>query len=82
MRQLTNYMQEVTTELKKVSWPSREKTINLTLLVLGVSVVVAVYIGGLDFVFQKLVTNLILLGSTNCDIKLYTQKPFVSMDGI
>ncbi len=59
MRQLTNYMQEVTTELKKVSWPSREKTINLTLLVLGVSIVVAVYIGGLDFVFQKVITNLI-----------------------
>lgn len=59
MQQLTQYMQEVTTELKKVSWPTKAQTIDKTLLVLGVSVVVAVYIGGLDFVFQKVITSLI-----------------------
>lgn len=59
MQQLTNYFQEVSAELKKVSWPTREQTINMTLLVLVVSAVVAVYIGGLDFVFQRVVTALI-----------------------
>lgn len=52
-------MQDVTAELKKVSWPTKAQTIDKTLLVLGVSVIVAVYIGGLDFVFQKVITSLI-----------------------
>jgi len=59
MLKLTTYMQEVATELKKVSWPSKQRTINMTLLVIGVSMVVAFYIGGLDFVFQKFVSSII-----------------------
>ncbi len=59
MRQLTEYMKDVVAELKKVSWPTKQQTTNLTLLVIGVSAVVALYIGGLDFIFQKLISSLI-----------------------
>jgi preprotein translocase subunit SecE len=59
MLKLTTYLQEVTTELKKVSWPTKQRTINMTLLVIAASLVVAIYIGGLDFVFQKLVSSII-----------------------
>lgn len=59
MLKLTTYMQEVSTELKKVSWPTKQRTIDMTLLVIGVSLVVALYIGSLDFVFQKLISSII-----------------------
>lgn len=47
------FLKEVRTELSKVAWPSRPQAIRLTLIVLGVSVVVALFISGLDFVFTK-----------------------------
>ena len=41
-------------ELKKVNWPDRETTKNLTLVVIGVSVVLGILLGGIDFVLQTL----------------------------
>jgi len=42
------FFKEVAAELKKVTWPTREETIKLTLLVIFVSVLVGAFIGGLD----------------------------------
>ncbi len=53
---LKKYISEVTTELKKVSWPSREDTIQMTILVVGVSTIVALYLGGLDYLFTRLMS--------------------------
>ena len=46
-------------ELKKVVWPTREQTLNLTALVIAVSLAVAAFIGIVDVVLQKLVQLLI-----------------------
>ena len=53
------YLREVKQELERVTWPSREKTINMTLLVIGVSAFIALAISGADFVFSKLLELLI-----------------------
>ena len=46
---------EVVSELKKVTWPSRQETIRLTLLVIAVSVAIGVVLGVLDLLFTRLV---------------------------
>jgi preprotein translocase subunit SecE len=51
---LRRYLAEVWSELKKVSWPTREQVRNLTVLVFAISVVVGLYITVLDQVFQGL----------------------------
>lgn len=48
-----DFFKEVRTELSKVVWPKREEVVKLTAVVLGVSIIVAVYLGGLDYVFTK-----------------------------
>lgn len=53
------YFKEVTREIKKVSWPSREQTQEKTLLVLAISIIIGLYIGVLDFVFSKLLGILV-----------------------
>ncbi len=40
--------------MKNVSWPSREETIRLTGIVVGISLIVAIFIGILDFLFTNL----------------------------
>ncbi|MCC6711473.1 MAG: preprotein translocase subunit SecE [Candidatus Pacebacteria bacterium] len=54
MQRLLQYFREVAQELKKVSWPTKEQTYNKTLLVVVVTVVAALYIGGLDYIFARL----------------------------
>jgi preprotein translocase subunit SecE len=54
MKQLLQYFREVMQELKKVSWPTKRETAGLTVLVVGITTVAALYIGGLDVVFQRL----------------------------
>lgn len=56
MKVILNYISEVRSELGKVVWPTREETIRLTILVLAVSVLVAAYVGGLDFVLTRVLT--------------------------
>ncbi|MBI2625101.1 MAG: preprotein translocase subunit SecE [Candidatus Nealsonbacteria bacterium] len=57
---IVNYLKEVRAEVKKVSWPTREQTLNYTLIVVGLSIVVAIYMGGLDVLFSRLLNKLIL----------------------
>ncbi|MBP6098929.1 MAG: preprotein translocase subunit SecE [Candidatus Levybacteria bacterium] len=45
------FLQEVRTELLKISWPSRKDTIELTIVVLGLSAAVGVYLGAADYLF-------------------------------
>jgi preprotein translocase subunit SecE len=59
MQKILNYFGEVRAELVKVTWPTREQTLNMTWLVVGVSIVVALYLGILDAVFQRLVESII-----------------------
>jgi len=51
---IRRYFDEVWSELKKVSWPTREQVRNLTVLVFAISFVVGLYITVLDQIFQGL----------------------------
>ena len=53
------FLKEVRSEMEKVSWPSRQEAIRLTLIVIGISVVVALFIGALDFGFTKMMEGII-----------------------
>ncbi|MGH7245763.1 MAG: preprotein translocase subunit SecE [Candidatus Levyibacteriota bacterium] len=47
------FLRETRDELKKVIWPKRDEVFRLTFVVIAVSVAVGLFIGGLDFVFTK-----------------------------
>ncbi len=48
------FLREVKLELERVIWPSRAETLKLTLIVIGVSAAVGLFLGGLDFVLTKI----------------------------
>ena len=54
MKRLRRYFTEVWSELKKVSWPTREQVRNLTVLVFAISFVIGLYITVLDQIFKGL----------------------------
>lgn len=54
------FLKEVHLEVKKVNWPTKEETLKYTLIVIGISAVVAGFLGGMDFIFSKLIERFIL----------------------
>ena len=59
MTRIRRYFDEVWSELRKVSWPTREQVRNLTVLVFAISLVVGIYISVLDVIFQNLIAFLV-----------------------
>jgi preprotein translocase subunit SecE len=51
------FSQEAWAELRKVTWPSRETVLRLTLIVLVISTLIAIYIYAFDNVFTITITN-------------------------
>jgi len=50
---LSQYIKETRVELKHVAWPTQMQTIVYTALVVGVSILVALYVGFFDFLFTR-----------------------------
>jgi len=57
---ILDFFRGVMLELKKVDWPTREKTTRLTVIVIGVSLIMGVFIGGLDIAFTKIVERILI----------------------
>jgi preprotein translocase subunit SecE len=53
MDKITGYIKEVIAEAKHVTWPTRRQTIFFTITVLAISILVAYYLGALDFLFGQ-----------------------------
>lgn len=53
------FLQEVRSELLKVTWPSKVETARLTFVVIAMSIFVGVYLGAVDFLFTKLLEFII-----------------------
>ncbi len=48
------FLTEVKSELAKVVWPTKKETIRLTMVVIGVSLAVGVFLGAIDYLLTKL----------------------------
>lgn len=49
---IVTYLVEAKAELKKVNWPSRQETIKHTVLVIGISIALALFLGAIDYAFS------------------------------
>lgn len=54
------FVKEAKEELTKVNWLTKKQTINYTLIVIGLSVVVAIFLGGLDYIFSYILKTFII----------------------
>ena len=53
MKKLFDYLKKSHEELSKVSWPSKQTTINHTGIVIAISIAVAVFLGAIDYGLNK-----------------------------
>lgn len=50
---IVQYIKNSYRELRKVAWPSRNEALKSTAVVIGFSVIIAIFLGSLDFLFNK-----------------------------
>jgi preprotein translocase subunit SecE len=59
MKSVITFFSEVRNELTKVTWPKRDEVVRLTLIVFAVSGIIGAYVGGLDYLFTKVLAVVI-----------------------
>lgn len=59
IKKILQFIVEAKAELMKVNWPTKRQTLNYTLIVVGVSLIVALYLGGLDYIFSTILKKFI-----------------------
>lgn len=52
-KKIGDYLRESRVELKKVVWPTKQQTRNHTLMVIGISLGVAAFLGAIDYFLNK-----------------------------
>ena len=58
---IAEYVTDTRAELRKVVWPTRDEATNLTVVVLAVTAAMTVILGGIDWVFSKLLEIVLAL---------------------
>jgi len=56
---VVRYVRETRGEIRKVTWPTRQESQRLTAIVLGVTALMALFLGVLDFMFSNAVQGLV-----------------------
>jgi len=59
MTQIKKFLREVKQEVKKVAWPKKEDTLRYSVMVIIASLVVAAYLGGIDYLVTTLLERFI-----------------------
>jgi len=53
MNKIVEYLKGSYQEMKKVTWPTKKEAQNYTVLVIGISIAVAVFLGAVDYIFSE-----------------------------
>ena len=53
------FIGELRQEFKRINWPSRQETIKMSTIVIIISLVVAAFLGALDFLFLTVIERLV-----------------------
>lgn len=60
MRKILTFIKEAKIELMKVTWPKKDQIIRSTILVVALTGVMAIFLGGLDYGFGLALKSFIL----------------------
>lgn len=67
MKKVIKFLKEVAVEFKNITWPNKDTLIQLTVVVISISIIISLILGGFDYLFTNsigLLGNLKTQGST------------------
>lgn len=72
MQKIINFLKEVMVEFKNITWPKKETLIQLTIVVISISIVISLILGGFDYLFTK---SFALISTSNNQSSTSVQQP-------
>ena len=72
MKKVINFLKEVVVEFKNITWPKKDTLIQLTIVVISISIIISLILGGFDYLFTNsigLIGNLKNQSSTEQQIQ-------------
>ena len=62
MQKVIKFLKEVAVEFKNITWPKKDTLIQLTVVVISISIIISLILGGFDYLFTR---SIGLLGNTS-----------------
>jgi preprotein translocase subunit SecE len=59
MNKISQFLKEVRQEVRKVTWPTKAETIRYSVMVVVASLIVAAYLGGMDYIVTNILERFI-----------------------
>lgn len=56
---LRNFFKDLRKEVGRINWPSRGETVRMSVIVIVLSLIVAAFLGALDFLFFNLISKIL-----------------------
>lgn len=53
MQKIIKFIKEVAVEFKNITWPKKDTLIQLTVVVISISIIISLILGGFDYLFTK-----------------------------
>lgn len=53
MKKVINFFKEVMVEFKNITWPKKDTLIQLTIVVISISIIISLILGGFDYLFTS-----------------------------
>ncbi len=53
MKKIINFLKEVREIFKTITWPKKEALIQLTIVVISISIIISLLLGGFDYLFTR-----------------------------
>ena len=53
MQKIINFFKEVAVEFKNITWPKKDTLIQLTVVVISISIIISLILGGFDYLFTN-----------------------------
>ena len=59
LNKIATFFKDVGLEMKKVNWPTKKDTLINTITVIAISVVAAIFLGGLDIIIRGIIKRIL-----------------------
>jgi preprotein translocase subunit SecE len=59
MDKFIKYLSETAAELNQVSWPTQHQAMLYTVLVIGISIIVSMFVGAFDYLFSQFINFIV-----------------------
>jgi preprotein translocase SecE subunit len=53
MQKVIKFLKEVVVEFKNITWPKKDTLIQLTIVVISISIIISLILGGFDYIFTQ-----------------------------